>query len=652
MSDLPPTSPPTEEELPFERKPMVNWFHPEELARAGIKAVLSKLFGAYADNREIQALRPDLPGDASLSAQGEVQPTADYSGANSLWLDYVADLGDGWDSTYAIAQLLAAPTVEVDGVTTQRGRVLVMGGDQVYPTATKKEYQDRLEGPYRSALSFVDPKSASAPPPHLYAVPGNHDWYDGLTSFTRLFCQNRWIGAWKTRQSRSYFALKLPYNWWLWGIDVQLQSDIDAPQMYYFEELGKSIPEGAKIILCVAEPTWLSTHREGIEAYDNLSVFEERAIHANGHEHVVGLAGDLHAYARYRSEDGRLRFISGGGGAYLYPTHCLPDKLELPTAKPTKRTEETIEAFFLGRHGDSLGGRPTRPPPEGDAPGAGGERALYPPPGRSRTLALKSLYFAWYNRAFALFFGCYYLILAWLVESASKVRPRLDPLDAQAVTASSFLAETIKGGGPMLEELSAFLPHAPLAVGAVAVLAGGLIAFADAKRPWAKVALGSIHTAMHVVAFLGVTWLFMQVQFNWLGESLQGLGKRPGSPGHVILFAALMLGVGSAAAGVVWGLYLLGAHWLGRDTHSNEVLACQSIPHYKHILRLHITKEGLTIYPLGLEEVPNRWRYHPGMTDGEPWFTPDDGGRPVHERAVLIEPPVCVRPLAKRQMVR
>ena len=48
--------------------------------------------------------------------------------------------------------------------------------------------------------------------PSLYAVPGNHDWYDGLTAFLRLFARQRdaTIGGWRTRQSRSYFAVRLP----------------------------------------------------------------------------------------------------------------------------------------------------------------------------------------------------------------------------------------------------------------------------------------------------------------------------------------------------------------------------------------------------------------------------------------------------------
>ena len=64
-------------------------------------------------------------------------------------------------------------------------------------------------------MVFAAQETAALPylegaPPDMYALPGNHDWYDGLTSFMRLFCQGGWVGAWRTRQRRSYFAVKLP----------------------------------------------------------------------------------------------------------------------------------------------------------------------------------------------------------------------------------------------------------------------------------------------------------------------------------------------------------------------------------------------------------------------------------------------------------
>ena len=45
------------------------------------------------------------------------------------------------------------------------------------------------------------PGSDRAAHPTVYAIPGNHDWYDGLTGFLRQFGQDRWLGGWRTHQT-------------------------------------------------------------------------------------------------------------------------------------------------------------------------------------------------------------------------------------------------------------------------------------------------------------------------------------------------------------------------------------------------------------------------------------------------------------------
>src|SRR5207253_2712653 len=133
---------------------------------------------------------------------------------DEIWFDYVADTGDGWNSTYAIAYHLTQPSLDLnahapeDGKT-KRGEILIFGGDQVYPSADRATYQKRLVVPYQSALAKSKP-----PQPFLFATPGNHDWYDSLVAFTRLFCATDPFAGWLTRQTRSYFALRLPHKWW------------------------------------------------------------------------------------------------------------------------------------------------------------------------------------------------------------------------------------------------------------------------------------------------------------------------------------------------------------------------------------------------------------------------------------------------------
>src|SRR2546430_4102532 len=162
------------QELGFTPRGPVPWLSPGQLAGTALRVVLSEWFGAYLDKRELQQALPTVIYDEG-------------TGRSELWFDYVADLGDGFDPTYTMAYLLAQPEVTVEGRTLPRGQLLVMGGDEVYPTPSNQQYEDRTKGPYKAALP-VPPRGA--PQPSVYALPGNHDWYDGLTAFLRLFARN------------------------------------------------------------------------------------------------------------------------------------------------------------------------------------------------------------------------------------------------------------------------------------------------------------------------------------------------------------------------------------------------------------------------------------------------------------------------------
>lgn len=130
--DRPPTpASESKEDLGFKRKTMVAWFAPLQLIDAGLRAVLAAVFGTYADKREMQA------------ALEKPQEHDELAGEEEVWIDYAADLGDGWDSTYTIARLMAeeqrdfeyAGENEPQRYQTRRGQLLILGGDQVYPTA-------------------------------------------------------------------------------------------------------------------------------------------------------------------------------------------------------------------------------------------------------------------------------------------------------------------------------------------------------------------------------------------------------------------------------------------------------------------------------------------------------------------------------------
>lgn len=79
------------------KKAMVGWYDPRQLINTGIQVLASDLIGTRFDARREEALaakQSDLPHD--YSAFG-----ADF------WFDFMADTGDGWESTFAMAKLVS-----------------------------------------------------------------------------------------------------------------------------------------------------------------------------------------------------------------------------------------------------------------------------------------------------------------------------------------------------------------------------------------------------------------------------------------------------------------------------------------------------------------------------------------------------------------
>jgi Calcineurin-like phosphoesterase len=542
-------------ELGFEPQKMVRWFDPVQLAGTALQVVVSGVFGAYSDKREIQA-----------ALARDVEPDRDYADGDEIWVDYVADLGDGFEPTYTIAYLLSRPTLTVRGGSgsweTKRGRILVMGGDQVYPTAERTQYENRLIGPYRAALSYVADEGSA---PHLYAIPGNHDWYDGLTSFVRFFCQQRWIGGWKTRQKRSYFALELPHRWWLWGIDIQFDAYIDDPQLDYFRKARELLEPGDRVILMTGKPSWTKGPEEA-PSYRNLAFFEKEMLAGRGATLAVVVSGDLHHYCRYGDHTGgRQRITAGGGGAYLYPTHHMRDTLVLKEG--AAMVEYSLEA-------------------------------LYPPKDRSESLRWKA---PWRlplrnGRLLPVFFA-FYLALALMLQI--PVRKAIMP------------SYDVRFGD--VPDLWVDAVTSRWAVFVALVLLPLLMLAAAGRGPAQKLPLGIAHAIPH---FLLITWLVPLSA--WLLSQL-------GWSNYGILIAALAAAVASIPGASILGLYLCLCDWIfgdqrrlfgdNLDRHANEAFSCQGIEDWKNFLRFHIDRDGvLTIFPIGVERVFRYWR---GLRAGE-----------------------------------
>ena len=518
---------------------------------------------------------------------------------DEIWIDYICDTGDGWNSTYAVAYTASQPAIDVgvDGAAERyrlpRGDVLVFGGDEVYPTPSRAEYHRRLIVPWETA--FGDTRTSESP--HVFAIPGNHDWYDGLSAFARLFCSNvggRHFAGWRTRQRRSYFALKLPCRWWLIGSDGQLQADIDTPQIEYFRQVSdRYMQPGDRVIVCLASPVWVQAHKYrefgGVFDETDLLYLRDEIFARRGVQMSVFLAGDNHHYRRHAEiapvEPGApiQKITAGGGGAFLHPTHDEDvSVLEEERAMP----DEPRRRFAL--------------------------TASYPDVTRSARLALGNLLFAWHNPKFGVVPAAVYLMTVWMV-SAAMIRPR--PSSA---------------GEAMRLTLRAF-DHNPALALWMLILLAIFVTFTDTHSRVYRVIGGAAHVGAHWAAMFVIGWSSLAVAM-WMA---------PAWAFTRFALVALLVGSGGWLAGsFLTGLYLLvSLNVFGR--HSEEAFSALRIQDYKNFLRLHIATDGtLTIYPLKLPRVPRRWRT-PGPEDRERTpsrLVPDEPVEPA-----LIEPPIVLR---------
>ena len=455
-----------------------------------------------------------------------------------------------------------------------------MGGDEVYPTASREDYQNKLIAPFdEAARGKISPEHR----PDVYAVPGNHDWYDSLLSFLGLFSRRRNASDWAVarpgrhfggrvaQQTRSYFAIKLPNGWWLWGADIQLAGYIDQPQIDFFEHVARNwMEKDSRLILCTGQPNWAYVDTGNPDPqFKNFSYLESLAgLAAEKHHRLCAvLTGDSHHYCRYL-EGGRSYITAGGGGAFLHPTHQLEEKefvWDYPRpGDPTEAGRKKYpRKFEFARNPDT------------------NERAMFPDQATSRGLAYRDFAFAALNWQYTAVIGGICAFFAWL-------------LHAQAVYLGTSLLDVL-APPPFADAVCAYLSLvfvSPWPVTLVLLAGAGYYYLADFPSYW-RLVVGGLHAIVQTV----VVMLATCVLARWLAYWFPGIWD----PWLIVAVGI----VGGVLSATMLGIYFLlslnifGKHW-------NEAFSALRIENYKCFLRLRIQPDGtLKIYPIGLKDVPS-----------------------------------------------
>lgn len=296
-----------------------------------------------------------------------------------VWVDFVSDTGDGFPAMATIGWLLARDSIELPGVdVTARGRLLVHGGDMVYPSGTEAAYRDRFAGPMSAMLPETDV------PLRLAAIPGNHDLHDGSVAWRQIITTGGWIGAWRTEQTDTWFAVSLSDLWWLWAVDAASGGELGAAELEYFESIAQSLKPGSQVIVVVSEPAWVQADDETRRS--TYRFVSENLVADHGGRVRLWLSGDSHHYNRFvdDSADEPTHFVTaGGGGAFLSATHSIPNRTEFGSADL-----RLVPA------------------------------SVYPDPSTSRRLVWTAPSLLWRNGAFPLVAGGVYGIAGWIRGSA------------------------------------------------------------------------------------------------------------------------------------------------------------------------------------------------------------------------------------------
>jgi hypothetical protein len=341
-------------------RPPFRWFHAGTLWQSRNDQLAKWLGDPSPDQREswlndwYGQARPDLRIDRTQL----VEPSFIVLG----------DAGEGDTSQYALLAALQAVGGDTD--------FMVICSDVIYPGGEVEEYADKFFHAYKDY------------PAPIYALPGNHDWYDDLRGFMFHFCGREVQPA---RPSPSPFS-KAGLRERLWRRDTRtpnaqrvaemqaLRGDpaqqAEQPGPYYVIETGPidvvAIDTGIVNRIDAAQGEWL---RDVSRSPKPKILLTGKPIYVDGEykaspvdggpggtvddivrdpacNYLAAIGGDIHNYQRYPVDVGGRTIqylVSGGGGAFMHATHKIPN---IDRTEPKGVRERDFRCYPL--RGDSL----------------------------------------------------------------------------------------------------------------------------------------------------------------------------------------------------------------------------------------------------------------------------------------------------------
>ena len=200
------------------RRTPCRWLSPSELSTLMGLDPVGDLRQLRRQARAAEGLRqqPSSRSPPTAAAEGE-----------DFWFDYTADVGDGFDATYTVAALMAQDRCA------SRARRRRCRAGRCWCSAATRSTRRRRRRPTTTAWSGPTARPCRRPTPQpLHAGAAGQPRLvrraDGVPAAVH---PGPVIGGWRTEQKRSYWTVRLPHGWWLVGLDSQLDSYFDDPQL-------------------------------------------------------------------------------------------------------------------------------------------------------------------------------------------------------------------------------------------------------------------------------------------------------------------------------------------------------------------------------------------------------------------------------------
>jgi hypothetical protein len=356
---------------PFDERPQFSWIQPANIWQSRNDWVANRL--GYPIDRERRRWVAALKANNHPDREDFVVDRTDLDSVKFLVL---GDPGEGDLSQYSLVRPLEKCGEDTD--------FMFISSDVIYPAGSINQYADKFYCPYKDYRK------------RIYAVPGNHDWYDGLVGFMYHFCglaasarrpmdsRDRSVVGWAARrlwreaeredegeiergrklrphpeqqpdQPGPYFVIDTkPVR--IIGIDTGITGAIDRDQGEWLRRV--SVETSKPKILITGKPIYVNGKCVAGDIEDGGTgpfCTVDEIVRYPRHNYVAVIGGDTHNYQRYPvTVEGRTinYIVSGGAGAYLSPTHRIPKIDSEKLGLPGEVYEDQFRCYPL--RGDSL----------------------------------------------------------------------------------------------------------------------------------------------------------------------------------------------------------------------------------------------------------------------------------------------------------